>query len=551
MARAPTDLPATPLAVKAFLRELLGPARGAVTAASGARILDCLAAVGFAAALAGTLARLPGGLAAIAPWLALLVAAGVARAAYGWAAVRLAAGGARRVKSALRRRVLRAAFESRAGGALAGEISATVVDEVEALDGYVVRYLPARSLAVIGPIIILAAAALASPIGAGLMLATLIPFVVLMILAGTAAAEASRRQLDALARLSSVFADRVRALPLLLAFQAEARTTERIAASARQVADRTLAVLKIAFVTSAGLEFFAALSVALVAVYAGFRLLGILPFPLPGRLSFEHAFFVLALAPEFYAPMRRLAGAYHERQLGEAAAARIEASLATPMAPAARGAGFDHPPSIRFTQVEAGFADDPDLRIGPVDFDVSPGSITAIMGATGSGKTTLLRLLVGEASLAAGEVSVGGRSLAYAGSFAPSIGWAGQAPAILPGTLGWNIGMASADRDAAAIGRAAARVGLSEALEHRGGLGALIDERGGGLSGGERRRIGLARVLLKDAPILLLDEPTADLDAGAEATMIGVIRDVARGRTVLIATHSEALAAIANQVVRL
>jgi ATP-binding cassette subfamily C protein CydD len=403
----------------------------------------------------------------------------------------------------------------------------------------------------LSPPIVLAFAALASPVGAGLLLATLIPFGLIMYLAGSAAARASRRQLDALARLSGVFADRVRALPLLLAFQAEAPASDQVARSARQVAARTLAVLRIAFVSSAALEFFAALSVALVAVYAGFSLLGMLPFRAPEQLTLEHAFFVLTLAPEVYAPMRRLAAAYHERQVGEAAADRLGEALAAPMAAAARGPALAAAPEIRFEGVVVGFADDPALRIGPVDFAARPGSITALMGPTGAGKTTLLRLLVGEAILAGGAVEVDGRSLDEAGAFTPSVAWAGQAPAILPGGLGWNIALARPGADAAAVERAAIRAGLADVLDRRGGLSAELDERGSGLSGGERRRIGLARVFLKDAPILLLDEPTADLDPVSEVAMIAAIREAARGRTVLIATHSERLAAIADSVVRL
>jgi ATP-binding cassette subfamily C protein CydD len=552
----PSDPSAAPPSVKAFLKVAMASAAPDLRRAAVALVLETLAAVGFAAALAGAVARSMNGLASVAPWLALLAAAGAARGLCGWAAIRLAAGGAARVKSGLRSRVLEAALGARHGRAAVGEISAVAVDEVEALDGYVVRYLPARACVSLGPLIVFGFAALASPIAALLMLTTLVPFIVLMSLAGGAAADASRRQFDALARLSAVFADRVRALPLLLAFQAEATATDQIARSARQVGARTLTVLRIAFVSSAGLEYFAALSVALVAVYAGFRLLGLIPFTLPGKLTFEHAFFVLALAPEFYAPMRRLAAAYHERQLGEGAAHHVQSFLeaASPVASPAPGAipfSVTAAPAIRFEQVVVGFDDDPDLRIGPVDFEAAPGSITALMGPTGSGKTTLLRLLVGEAALSEGSIIIAGQDLAGAGSIAPVVAWAGQSPALLPGSLGWNIALAAPDAVPSAIRRAAIRAGLVDVLDRRGGLDHFVDERGGGLSGGERRRVGLARAFLKDAPILLLDEPTADLDRDSEAAMIAAIRRAARGRTVLIATHSPALAAIADSIVQL
>lgn len=536
-------------ASQAFLRDAAKPAARLVGLASGAGLLDALASVAFAAGLAGAVSRLPANTANLAPWLGLVATAMLARAGLGRLRLRLAASGAQQVKSALRQRILAAALHVRPGRSLAGETTAAVVDDVEAIDGYVVRYLPARILAGAAPMIILAAAALASPIAAALMLATLVPFIALMILAGSAAAVASRRQLDALARLSGVFADRVRALPLLLAFQAEGRAADQVAASSRQVSGRTLQVLRIAFISSAGLEFFAALSVALVAIYAGFRLLGLVPFPLPGRLTFEHAFFVLALAPEFYAPMRQLAAAYHERQLGEAAAARLRMFLALPVAPPPSAVELQGPPSVRFHLAEVGFADDRDLRIGPVSFEAAPGSITALMGPTGSGKTTLLRLLVGEAALVGGSVAVGGHSLAGAGSFARSIAWAGQAPAILPGSLGFNIALAAPGAARGRVERAAIDAGLTEVLDRRGGLDLPLNERGSRLSGGERRRIGLARAFLKNAPILLLDEPTADLDPASEASMIAALKRAARGRTVLIATHSQRVAAMADQVI--
>jgi len=514
---------------------------------------ESLMAVGFAASLTRALTASANG-DAITVWLMGIAAFAALRGLLGWLALRLAASRARQIKTALRRRALGTILNARAGsGRLVGEHAAVVVDDIEALDGYFVRYAPAKSAAASGPMIILLAAATASPIGAGLLLATLVPFVLLMIVAGGAAAQQSRRQLDALAKLSGLFADRIRALPLILAFQAEAAETAQIGLAAREVSERTLSVLRIAFVSSAGLEFFAALSVALVAVYAGFGLLGLLPFAVPETITFAHGFFVLALAPEFYAPLRRLAAAYHEKQLGDAAAARLQEALATPQAPVADpSVMLPNAPAISFVAACAGFADDPGLVIGPLDLHIPAGSIAALMGPTGAGKTTLLRLLVGEAMLASGEVMADGHRLSKVGSFAGQVAWAGQSPILLPRTIGENIALGWPQATAAEIAAVAEQAGLGAVLLARGrGLDTMLDERGSGLSGGERRRIGLARALLKPARILLLDEPTADLDAASEAAIIEVLITAAKGRTVLIATHSEAVAAIAHQVVRL
>ena len=513
-------------------------------------LADSLLAIGFAWCLTGALLALPQRRAAAMWLIGLALAAGLRGVAL-WASTALAAERARRVKRHWRGRLLDVLLHARAAAApLAGTAAAAVVDEIEALDPYLIRYAPARLNAALGPLLVLAAAASASLVGAGLLAATLVPFVALMILAGGAAAGASRRQFDALARLSGLFADRVRALPLLLAFQAEAATTARIGAAAREMSARTLSVLRIAFISTAGLEFFAALSVALVAVYAGFSLLGLLPFALPGRVEFGNGFFVLALAPEFYAPMRRLAAAYHDKQLGEAAAERLEAVLRTPVAPTPLTKPISTAPPILFRAAIAGAG--PDLRIGPLDFTVPAGGIAVLMGPTGAGKTTLLRLLVGEAPLCGGDVEIGDQRLSEVGSFAPLIGWAGQAPILLPGTIGANIALAAPDAPRARVLEVAEQAGLGPMLAARpDGLETMLDERGSGMSGGERRRIGLARALLKPAPILLLDEPTADLDPAAQTAMIELLTRAAVGRTVLIATHSEAVAAIAGQVVRL
>ncbi|BAV64258.1 thiol reductant ABC exporter subunit CydD [Sphingobium cloacae] len=423
-----------------------------------------------------------------------------------------------------------------------GEAVADAVDRIEDLGGFHARYLPLSRAAILSPLIIAIAASFGSGMAGAIMLATLVPFALGMALAGTAAARAAARQLDALSRLSGLFVDRVRALPVIVSFGAQDRIGRHLADATRDVASRTIDVLKIAFVSSAIIEFFAALSVALVALYCGFNLLGILPFPAPERLGLGEALFVLVLAPEFYLPMRRLAAAYHDKQVGEAAVERL-AALARP-SPSVSRSPIAGPPALRFDGVVIDYGE---TAIGPFTLDVAAGTSLALRGSTGIGKSSLLHAVLGLAPIGKGRILVDGRDVADV-ALPGHIGWAGQSVAFVPGTLADNIRLARPDADDAAVEAAALRAGLGPMIEARGqGLALPLDHQGSGLSGGERRRVGIARVLLKDAPLWLLDEPTADLDAGSAAGIASILASAAKGRTVIMATHSAELAAIADR----
>jgi ATP-binding cassette subfamily C protein CydD len=531
-----------------------GAGAGAGAGRSASLLLaDTLAAIGFAAGLAGAVVAVPHGVNAMLPWLGLALLAGGARGLFVALAARIGARGARLTKIRLRRDVVTGALHRDPGGTgTTGALLAAAVDEVEALDGYVSRFLPARHAAALAPLIVLAATAAASPVAAGILLSTLVPFIVVMALAGGAAADESRRQFAALARLSSLFADRLRALPVILAFRAEDRETGRLATAAQEVSRRTMRVLRIAFISSGALEFFAALSVALVAVYAGFNLLGLLPFKVPEKLDLGHAFFVLALAPEFYAPMRRLAAAYHDRQAAETAAERLAALAVPVVASTSRVAALLAAPEISFENVTIRYPDAERDAVAHLSFDVAAGETVALVGPSGSGKSSVLHLLLGLAPLSDGRILLDGLDLSVTCGIAGSAAWAGQIPLILPMTIARNIALARPEADESDIEAAAIAAGLGPTLAGREqGLATLLDTRGSGLSGGERRRIGLARAILTPAPLLLLDEPTAHLDIAAETALIEVIRTACSGRTALIATHSSRLAAIADRIVYL
>ncbi|WP_342249610.1 ABC transporter ATP-binding protein/permease [Sphingomonas sp. OTU376] len=423
---------------------------------------------------------------------------------------------------------------------LAGESAALAIDHMATIEAYQARFRPARAASAATPLLVAAIIAFASWVSAAILVITLIPFALGMILAGTAARRTSERQLAALAQLSGLFVDRVRTLPVIRHFGAEDRITRQVGIATGEVAERTVAVLRVAFLSGAVLEFFAALSVALVAVYCGFSLLGLLPFPAPEKLTLGQAFFALAMAPEFYLPMRRLAAAYHEKQLGDAASAALTAVEAETPAP---------PISARFDglQVTGLVIQWPNLHIGPVSFALAPADMVALTGPTGSGKSSLLASVAGQIVPAAGAVRIAGGGALDPGDIA----WAAQTPLLLPGTLAENIALARPDATIEAIGQVASLVGLDTLLAARGGLGLALDHRGSGLSGGERRRIGLARAILSGRPLLLCDEPTADLDAESAAEIIDLLKTLARDRAVLVVTHDPALAAAARLEVAL
>ncbi len=409
-----------------------------------------------------------------------------------------------------------------------GQAATFAIDHVATIEAYRARFVPVRMAAVVAPLAVAMIVAGASVVSAGILIVTLIPFAAGMILAGTAARAASERQVAALGQLSGLFVDRLRTLPIIRHFGAEERITRQVTGATRDVAGHTLAVLRAAFLSSAVLEFFAALSVALVAVYCGFALLGLLPFRVPETLTLREAFFALALAPEFYLPMRRLAAAYHEKQLGEAALAELDA-LPDPLSVP------DAAPDFAGLAVEGLTIDWPGRSVGPVSLALGRSGMVVLTGPTGSGKTSVLAAI-------AGQIAPGG------GSATPldpaAIAWAAQRPLVLPGTLRDNLTLAAPGAEDVAILAAARAVGLDALLAARG-LDLVLDHRGSGLSGGERRRLGLARALLANRPLLLCDEPTADLDDASAAAIVALLQAEAKRRAVVVATHDARLVAVA------
>ncbi len=497
-------------------------------------LIDVAGAALFAWGLAAAIGALAGGGALPAWTLAAILAGGLVRAFGTWLVHAHAIAAAQATVATLRRDLFRRLLGRTAlPPPSIGQAAVLAIDHPATLEAYEARFVPARFAAVISPLVVAALVAPASYIAAGILLFTLIPFGFGMALAGSLARRASERQLEALGRLSGLFVDRVRTLPIIRHFGAEERIARQVRTATDEVAERTVAVLRAAFLSSAVLEFFSALSVALVAVYCGFSLLDLLPFPAPETLTLTGAFFALAMAPEFYLPMRRLAAAYHEKQLGEAAQAEIDALGAAPPPQ-------DAPP-FRGVAAEALEIVWPGRRIGPVSLALGATGLLALTGPTGSGKTSVLAALAGQLAPTAGEVT----------PLDPAdIAWAAQHPLILPGSLRDNLALARPEASEADILAACTRVGL-DALVAARGLDLPLDHRGSGLSGGERRRLGLARALLSDRPLLLCDEPTADLDDASAARIVALLTDLAQTRAVIVATHDARLVSAADAEVAL
>jgi thiol reductant ABC exporter CydD subunit len=523
------------------------------------RLLVADAALGIAAALlvlaqAVLLARVAargfGGasLADVTPALVALAGVVVARAATVWGfevAGRRAATG---VISQLRLDLAEARLRRRPlalDGAESGEVAAAAVSGVDALEATFARYLPQVVLAVVVPVAVLALVASIDLVAAGVMLVTLPLVPVFMWLIGRHTERRARERWRALALLSTHFLDVVRGLPTLRAFNRGRAQAERIAEVGDEYRRTTMGTLRVAFLSGAVLELAATLGIALVAVVVGIRLAD-------GRLELQPALTVLVLAPELYLPLRNLAAQFHSSADGAAVAERMLDLAETP--PVAPGSGAPPDPALEPIALESvSFAyparDVPVLRA--VDVRVEPGETVALVGESGSGKSTLLWLLLRLVEPTEGRILVGGRDLGAldAADWRRRIAFVAQRPLLFRGTVEDNIRLgdptASRERVRAAAGLAGAHAFVSSLPD---GYDTLVGEGGRQLSAGERRRLGLARAFLRDAPLVLLDEPTADLDPVSANLVADAIERLRVGRTVVLAAHRPELAALADRV---
>ncbi|MDH6119546.1 ATP-binding cassette subfamily C protein CydCD [Kitasatospora sp. GAS204A] len=498
------------------------------------------------------------GLAALGTPLVLLAATAVGRALVAWLTELTAHRSVARVKSQLRRRLLEHATALGPGylaGRRTGELTTLATRGVDALDDYFARYLPQLALAVVVPAVLLARIIGADWESAAIIAGTLPLIPLFMVLIGWATKDRMDRQWRSLARLSHHFLDVVAGLPTLKVFnraKAQAEAVKRITDEYRRA---TLRTLRIAFVSSFALELLSTISVALVAVSIGFRLVD-------GSLGLETGLLVLILAPEVYFPLRQVGALYHASAEGLAAAEEVFAVLETPLpaigtvpAPVLAGATVTVGP---LTVTHPGRTA-PALRGAALV--LPPGSTTAVTGPSGAGKSTLLAVLLGFVRPDAGSVTVtaaDGRSYDLAElapeSWRSQLAWVPQHPQLFAGTVTSNVRLARPEASDAEVSAALAAAHALDFVRRLPlGLETVLGEDGAGLSAGQRQRLALARALLTDRPLVLLDEPTANLDAQSEAAIVEAVRALAAdpARTVLLVAHRPALLAVAERRVEL
>ncbi|MFF5930460.1 thiol reductant ABC exporter subunit CydD [Streptomyces hydrogenans] len=482
--------------------------------------------------------------------LLLLAGVAVARGLVSWLTELAAHRASAAVKSELRGRLLDRATAlgpGWLGGQRTGSLIALATRGVDALDDYFARYLPQLGLAVVVPLAVLARIVTEDWVSAAIIVVTLPLIPVFMILIGWYTQARMDRQWKLLSRLSGHFLDVVAGLPTLKVFgraKAQAASIRAITADYRRATMRTL---RIAFLSSFALELLSTLSVALVAVTIGMRLVH-------GTLDLYTGLVILVLAPEAYLPLRQVGAQFHAAAEGLAAAEEIFEVLETPV----RGGGTRAVPAdarLELDRVTVRHPGRAEPSLDAASLTVEPGETVALVGPSGAGKSTLLDVVLGFTEPeTGGAVRVGGVDLAELdlAAWRERIAWVPQRPYLFAGTIAENVRLArpeAGDDQVRAALREAGADSFVDALPE--GAATVLGEDGAGLSAGQRQRLALARAFLADRPLLLLDEPTAALDGETEAGIVDAVRRLAHGRTVLLVVHRPALLAVADRVVRI
>lgn len=534
-----------------WLRELSGGVRGWLGLASAAGILAGLCTIvqmGLLAWLIDQLVTHSTAPAALGWAFFSLIGVLALRAVAQWVQERAGAEASLRIRARVRGELLdhiAALGPVRLGDRHSAGLGQQLVEQVEALDGYFARFLPQMRLTTILPPVILAVVASLDWLAALLLLlaAPLIPL--FMALIGMGAERLNREQFVAVTRLAGHFLDRVRGITTLQLFNRTADSINEVHAAADDYRRRSLRTLRLAFLSSAVLEFFASVAIAMVAIYIGFGLLGYIAFGPADALTLFSGLYVLLLAPEFFQPLRTLSQHYHDRAAALGAADGLLELLKEPM-PEGVGHGSGSPTAeppygAAVTLRQVAIAHPGRGRVlGPLDLEIAAGECIALVGPSGSGKSSLLQLLAGFIDAQSGEVTI---------DHAGTVAWMDQRPWLVQGTLADNLRLAAPQASDAELWVAIRRAGLGALVDGLPeGLATPLGERGYGFSGGQAQRLALARVFLSRAPLALLDEPTASLDSEAQALVIEGLRELmASGVTVVVATHQQALMNMAER----
>ncbi|MFS1975072.1 heme ABC transporter permease/ATP-binding protein CydD [Vibrio splendidus] len=425
-------------------------------------------------------------------------------------------------------------------GKPAGTWATLLLEQVEDMQDFFSRYLPQMSLSVMIPFIILV---VVFPVNwaAGLIFLITAPLVpMFMALVGMKAADANRKNFKALQRLSGHFYDRLQSMTTIRLFDRTNAETEVLKGASEVFRTRTMDVLKIAFLSSAVLEFFTSISIAMTAVYFGFTYIGELNFGHYGAgITLFAGLFILILAPEFYQPLRDLGTFYHAKQQAVGAAESIVEFLETDITKVKSGnTQLDSAQGINIEATDLKVLSPEGVQlVGPISFALNTRQSTALVGPSGAGKTSLINALLGfmpyEGSLKINDIELRDLDLA---SWRKTISWVGQNPLLLHGNIRDNVTLGKHDIADQVVENALEQSFASEFVNEHG-LDYMISDRSGGLSVGQSQRLALARAMIQDGQFWLLDEPTASLDTRSEQLVMKGINSNIENRTALLVTH--------------
>jgi thiol reductant ABC exporter CydD subunit len=530
------------------------PVRSMLAADAALGLVAALLVIAQAVLIARVAAEAFGGasLGEVTVPLALLVAAVTGRAAASWGFEVVGRRAAIGVQSELRTELVEKRLRSRPAaldGADSAELATIAVSGVDALETTFASYIPQVVLAAVVPVTVLVVVASIDLVSAGIMLLTLPLVPVFMWLVGRHTERRARERWHALSFLAGHFLDVVRGLPTLRTFNRGEAQVERISEVGDRYRRATMGTLRIAFISGAVLEFAATLGIALVAVTVGVRLVN-------GGMGFEPALTVLVLSPELYLPLRNLAAQFHTGADGLAVASRLLDLVEAPE-PAERGSAIAASPreaAVRLEGVSFSYPGRPGNVLSSLDLALRPGETVALVGPSGAGKSTVASLLLLLAQPSAGHVTVGGVDLAECDpeAWRADLAWVPQHPTLFQGTVAENIALGEPRAGEARI-RAAAELAGADAFIRRlpDGYATIVGDGGRALSAGERRRIAIARAFLRDAPLVILDEPTANLDRESGEVLGDALVRLGKGRTVLLIAHDDEVVRHADRAVRL